>query len=216
MESDRTQGCESGFFKRSLHPGSASGNLCHQQPGHTRDFRVYSKSCAGAGDAVARLQIGDSLAGRNHGSRAAVSGSLWLIETAAHGLHCRQNTVALNLADDLPDQIRTGPRLLHEILAGKLGGRTFCACGNYRCRNPHQHTAGQKLRHRNFRHGDFSGPRVLENLFHDLFLVIRLMRSCSIAGYLCWLQLAGLELRGSAIKKHLHPGFERQELPQLH
>jgi hypothetical protein len=169
VERNRTQGCESGFLKRRFCPDSTSGNLCHQQPGHAGNFRVHGKSRASAGNAVAGLQIGDSLSGRNHGSSAAVPGSLRLVETGSHRLYRRENTVALNLADYLAHEIRTCSCLLHEILAGKLGRCPFRPGGDNGRRNPHQYAAGQKLRRRNFGHGHFTGSRVLENLFHDFF-----------------------------------------------
>jgi hypothetical protein len=60
---------------------------------------VHSESGSGAGDAVAGLKVNDALADPNDRTRAAVAGALGLVETAAHRLNRRNDSIALDFAD---------------------------------------------------------------------------------------------------------------------
>ena len=72
---------------------------------------MNGKSGAGAGDAVSGTKIGHSFTHSDDRSGTAVAGILRLIETAAHGLNRRIDSVATNFGDDLTNQVGTGSAL---------------------------------------------------------------------------------------------------------
>src|SRR5271166_3661661 len=166
-----SQSRERGFVKWNFIQRISRGNTCNQQPRHTCHLGVNRKSCPCAGDAVARLQVGDSISDGDDGSCAAVTRGLRLIEAAAHGLPCRENSIALHFANDFSHQIWPGSRLLQQTLAGKLGRSALGARRHYRCRDAHEHAVRQQLGCWDLRNRDLAGARVLKNLLHRVVLL---------------------------------------------
>src|SRR5580692_36182 len=103
MESDRTQRRKSSFLKGNFVPARhASRNARHEQSWNASDFSMNGKSCARTGDALPGLQIDNAFADSDHRPRAAVARTLRLVETAAHRLNRRKDSVSLHFTDDLP------------------------------------------------------------------------------------------------------------------
>src|SRR5215831_11079192 len=79
----------------------ARRNPRDQQARHTRNLGMNCESGTGAGNTIAGLQVGNTLSKCDHGTGAAVSGTLRLIEPAADGLNRGKDSVPLDFADDL-------------------------------------------------------------------------------------------------------------------
>src|SRR5438552_2046800 len=84
-------------------------------PRDARDLRMHGKTSTGAGDAIARLDIGNAFANRKHCASAAVTRTLRLIQTAADRLHGGKNPVPLHFADHLAHEVRTRSRFLQQV-----------------------------------------------------------------------------------------------------
>ena len=101
------------------------GNLRHHQTRHTGKFRVDGVTCTGTGDSIADVDVGNTFANTNNRSRAAVTESAGLVETAANGGNGGKYSVTLHFADDFAHQVGAGFRFLQQILAGKFGRSAF-------------------------------------------------------------------------------------------
>jgi hypothetical protein len=78
------------------------------------------------------LNVRDTLTNRDDRSSAAVAWDLGLIKAAADRLHCGQNPIAPDLADDVPHQIWPCLRFLRQALPRKLERCALGASGNNR------------------------------------------------------------------------------------
>ena len=117
MQGDCSDGRGSGVLEADFR---VRRNTRQQQARNAGDFRMNSMTSAGAGYAIAGLNVGDTLSNGNHGSGAAVAGGARLIHAAADCGDGRCDTIAANFIPNLAHQIGTHSRLLEKILAGKL------------------------------------------------------------------------------------------------
>src|SRR6516225_12083046 len=131
MESDCAQGSECGLVERNF-SGRALGDSRHKQARDARNFSMNGKTGSGTSDTIPRLNICYAFPDGNHGASAAVSGALWLVKARAHGLNGREKSIALHFADDVSHEIRTGFRLLQQILAREFGRSALSAGRNNR------------------------------------------------------------------------------------
>src|SRR5277367_6349316 len=102
---------------------------------------MNSVTRSGTGNPITEVKIGNAFPNSNNRSGAAVAQSIGLIETAANRGRRREHTVSPNFIEYFANQIRTGFRLLQQVLATEFTGGTLRASGNQRRRHPYQHAS---------------------------------------------------------------------------
>ena len=115
MKSNRTESCKCRFVEGNLAGGR--GDASCQQAGNTGEFAVYGKSSARAGHTITGLNVRDALTHGDDRSSTAVSGRLWLIETAAYRVHGGENAITPHFINDIAHKVGPGLRFLQQALA---------------------------------------------------------------------------------------------------
>ena len=101
------------------------------------------KARAGAGNAIADANVRDSVCDGDDGSRATVADRLRLGKARLNCAQCCGESVALDLGDDIADEIGTGFSLGGETLSCEFGRGTLRTRGNQSDCGSNQHASGQ-------------------------------------------------------------------------
>src|SRR5215470_7438996 len=120
MESHRTHRSKSSFVKRNRR---AIGDFRDQKPRHTGRLGMNRVPGTRTRHAITYRDVIHTFSDTGHDAGAAVSQRRRPVETTAHCLYRREETIAPNFMDDLAHKVRPRLRFLQKALARKLRRR---------------------------------------------------------------------------------------------
>src|SRR5688500_1585376 len=137
------------------------GDRYREVPWHHHDFRVGCVSGSGTRNAIAHRELARTAPDFLDVSSAGVTQRDLLVEAVPDGLERRDQPLLANTLENLPDQIRAVPRLVHERLLRELHDLPLCPDADERRVVADDDAPCPTTRFRDFGHLDLAGPRML-------------------------------------------------------
>ena len=162
VQRDRADRDESGVSE-----ADRLGDRHDQIARHEYDFGMIGEVQSRAGDALARLQIGDAGADRLDDAGAGIAERHRRAHEVAHDLRRLDQSLLPGPVENLADEIGTRARLLQRVHLGEFDDRLFGAGADQRGDVANDHATRPQRRRRDIGQLHLSGLEVLQDGLHE-------------------------------------------------